>query len=153
MELLLKALDEAHWELGEAFRDLPDADVWRRPDPRLLSIGEIAAHIGFGEAQSFIGEGFQSPLTAFACRYYTANVVEPVALELGASEVYAELGRIHEASKEAFFAAPREEDEINPYRGEWTWGYTLRYMAFHVAYHTGQIYSVRHLLGHSPPDN
>ena len=35
----------------------------------------------------------------------------------------------------------------------WTYRSFLEYLAFHVAYHTGQMYSARHLLGETPPDN
>jgi hypothetical protein len=49
LELLIKALDTAHWELGEAFKGLSDEDVWKRPHPRLLSVGELASHIAFWE--------------------------------------------------------------------------------------------------------
>ena len=34
-----------------------------------------------------------------------------------------------------------------------TYGEALEYAVFHIAYHTGQMYSVRHLLGDEPPDN
>jgi len=34
-----------------------------------------------------------------------------------------------------------------------TYGAFLTYAAFHVAYQTGQMYSVRHLLGEETPDN
>jgi uncharacterized damage-inducible protein DinB len=33
------------------------------------------------------------------------------------------------------------------------YGEYLRYAAFHIAYHTGQMYSARHLLGEVTPDN
>lgn len=154
LELLVKALDTAHWEMSEAFKGLPDADVWRRAHPRLLSVGELAAHIALGEAQSFLGEGkVESPLFVPAARYYTANADEPFSLNLGAEELLGEVQRIHALCKAAFDADPKESAEPNPNRKDWTWGFTLEYMAFHVAYHTGQMYSVRHLLGHETVDN
>ncbi len=46
----------------------------------------------------------------------------------------------------------KEKDD--PYHVQWeTWGNLVQYQVFHVAYHTGQIYSVRHLLGHETEDN
>lgn len=151
--MLLKALDNAHWELSEAFHGLDDADVWRRAHPGLLSVGELAAHIAYGEAVSFFGADFESPLLTPLARYYKANVGEPFELPMGAKALFAELQRVHEACKAAFLANPHDSEEPNPLRGEWTWGYTIEYQAFHVAYHTGQIYSVRHLLGHETVDN
>lgn len=153
LDLLVKALDSAHWELSEAFKSLPDDDVWTRPHPRLLSVGEVAAHIAYWEARSFFGEDFESPLAAAAARYYSTNVAEPFSLPMGADAVLAEVGRVHEAGKAAFAANPHDSEEPNPNRGDWTWGFTLEYQGFHVAYHTGQIYSVRHLLGHATVDN
>jgi uncharacterized damage-inducible protein DinB len=40
-----------------------------------------------------------------------------------------------------------------PNRDDWAWGDTLQYMAFHIAYHTGQMYSARHLMGHETANN
>ncbi len=152
-DLLVKALDEAQWELSEALKDLPDADTWRRPDPRLLSVGELAAHVGYWEAMSFVGEGFESPLVTAAASYYASSVGAPFEMSITGHAIGDEVKRIHEAMKAAFLAEGNELDGMNPYREGWTWGYTLRYQAFHVAYHAGQIYSVRHLLGHETADN
>ena len=154
LDLLLKALDTAHWEMSEAFVGLPDADVWRRADPRLLSVGELAAHVAYGEARWFLGEdGVESPLVTPAIRYYTSSVFEPFELSLGAEAVLKEVQRVHALCKAAFVADPQEPETQNPHRTDQTWGSTLAYQAFHVAYHTGQIYSVRHLLGHETVDN
>lgn len=150
---LLDALDLAHWELSEAFKELPDGDVWRRADPRLLSVGEIAVHIGYWEAQSFLGDHYSGPFAVDAKNYYRSNVDKPIALTLTSEDVFAELQRIHADSKAAFLAEMPALDHKNPYREGWTWGFTLQYQAFHIAYHAGQIYSVRHLLGHETVDN
>ncbi len=153
LELLIKGLDEAHWELSEALKDMPDADLWRRADPRLLSVGELVAHLAYGEAANLLGSQLESPLTAPQVRYYPYTVDEPLSLSMGAEAAYQELTRIHEACKAKLLVDRPNLDSQNPYRQDWTWGYSLRYMTFHVAYHTGQIYSVRHLLGHETVDN
>lgn len=153
LDLLLKALDTAVWEMGEGFKGLPDADVWKRPSPPLLSVGELAAHVAYWEAKSFLGDGFESPLATAAAQYYTSNVESPLGLSLGAEEVYAEVRRIHDACKASFAANPHGSEDPNPNRGDWTWGFTIEYQVFHVSYHAGQIYSVRHLLGHETVDN
>lgn len=147
----LKALDDALWEMGEAFKGLPDADVWRRADPRLLSVGELAAHVAYWEAQAFFGDAPpESPLVTPAARYYTSNSKEPFALDLDADAVLEEVRRVHVLCKSVSIP---DSEEPCPHREGWTWGYALEYQAFHVAYHTGQMYSVRHLLGHETPDN
>lgn len=149
--LLLKAWDTAHWELGEAFEGLPDEDVWKRPHPWLLSVGEIAAHVAYVESAHVTGDATASPLLSSEARYYTVTLESPLDLGLSAQEVYQEVERIHGLAKAVFLE--KDGEEINPLRDEWTWGETLEHMVFHVAYHTGQIYSVRHLLGHATVDN
>ena len=151
--LLVKALDTAHWEMGEAFKGLPDSEVWKRPHPRLLSVGELAAHVGYWEAKSFLGDEFVSPLIIENAQYYKLTIDEPIQLDLGAEAVYTELKRIHEASRSAFLSESRDKDDACPYREGWTWGMMVEYQVFHLSYHTGQMYSVRYLLGHDPVDN
>lgn len=153
MEYLVRALDTAIWELGEAFEGLPNDDVWVRAHPRLLSVGELAAHIAYGEASFFLGLDFESPFVNKAVNYYSNIVEAPFTLDLRASEVLAEVSRVHEESKENFIALNPQSKDKNPFRDGWTWEKALEYQVFHVAYHTGQIYSVRHLLGHDTVDN
>ena len=54
LDLLVKAWDTAHWEFTQVFEGLADEDVWRRPDPRILSVGELAGHIAYWEAVMFM---------------------------------------------------------------------------------------------------
>jgi len=153
MELITKAWKSAHWEMGEALKGLPDEDVWKRPHPRLLSVGELAAHVAYWESVSFLGEGFESPLVTAAARYYTSHVGEPFTLDLSAEEVTNEVKRVHEACEAEWTAHPHDSEEPNPHREGWTWEFVMEYQAFHLAYHTGQMYSVRHLMGHETVDN
>lgn len=152
-DVLMKALDTAHWELSEALQGLPNADAWKRPHPRLLSVGEQVAHIVYWEAQSFLGASAVSPLIVEVSRYYTATVDQSFELPIGADALSGEVKRVHEECRAAFLAQSPDLDAKNPHRGDWTWRSALEYQAFHVAYHTGQIYAVRHLLGHQTVDN
>lgn len=152
-EALLKALDDAHWELSEAFLDFPSEDLWRRPHPKLLSVGELAAHIAYGEAANILGGELDSPLVQRKPDYYPRIIENGFELEFTPESLLAQVQRVHERCKSAFLTAGHHLAEKNPYRADWSWQYTLEYMAFHAAYHTGQIYSVRHLLGHETPDN
>ena len=52
IETLIDAWDEAHREFAIALEGLDDKDLWVRPHPRLLSIGELAAHIAATEARA-----------------------------------------------------------------------------------------------------
>ncbi len=153
LDLLITALDTGHWELGEAFKGLPDEDVWKRAHPRLLSIGEIASHIAYWEDIGATGGKIDSPFMKEYARYYTSAIEIPLVMDIGAEALYQEIQRVHEAAKAAMVAVNPDGEDKNPYREGWTWRQTIEYMAFHVAYHTGQIYSVRHLLGHETVDN
>lgn len=153
LDPLLKAWDVAHWELGEAFDGMPDSDLWTRPHPRLLSVGEIAAHIASSEAAYFVGGKIETPLLDARVRYYPHNIESPFEAALGAAALYEEVQRIHQAARAALLENLPNAEATNPYREDWTWAQTLEYMVFHVAYHTGQVYSVRHILGHETVDN
>jgi hypothetical protein len=148
-----KALDAAVWELGEGFKEFPEADLWLRPHPKLLSVGELAAHVGYWEGFSFLGPDHVSPLNQSRASYYLNHVESPFSLDLTPEQVYTEVKSIHERGKAQFFAEPRDLDASSSFRTEWSWRTLLEYQAFHVAYHTGQIYTVRHLLGHQTVDN
>lgn len=148
----LRPLDSAIWEMSEAFQGLPDADVWVRPHPRLLSIGELGAHVAYG-MWTHLRPALESPLIHEAARYYPHAVPRPFALAMGAEALYAEVQRVHAACRDHVLRVAPDLAAPLPQRNEWTWGYALEYTAFHAAYHTGQMYSVRHLMGHETADN
>lgn len=153
LDTLIQAWDAAHWELSEAFQGLPDEDVWLRADPRLLSIGEIVGHMAYWEIENYTVEGAESPFHSPGFRYFTDSVASPVELSLTAAETYSELQRVHGLAKARLRELAQDSEVENPARPGWTYGATLEYTVFHTAYHTGQIYSVRHLLGHQTVDN
>jgi hypothetical protein len=159
MATLLDALDEAHRELAIGLEGCSTEDLWRRPHPRMLSIGEIAGHVGFAEALWLLGHDWkadlaalpiQSPLIDERFRYYPSSLETPVALELSAEEVTAELARIHAAARPEAERRPAETPVGEPWRN---WGNMIQYQAFHIAYHTGQIFVTRHMMGHETEDN
>lgn len=157
---LKAAWDEGYRELEIAIEGTPDRDVWVRPHPKLLSVGELIGHIAYGHASWVLCAGkdrpgaedfpFPSPLLGHQFRYYLSTVEAQVELDLTAAQLWHELGKIREASDQVLRGL--SYDSIYP--GMWgTWGNCVQYQVFHVAYHTGQIYSVRHLLGHETEDN
>lgn len=162
LDLLVKAWDAAHWEFSLIFEGLEDADVWKRAHPKLLSVGELAGHVGYWEGVRLSGPGddnpdladvtIKSPLINPGFRYYTSEVDAPVVLDLTAQQVLDELTRIHKESKAIFLGKVHDsEDHSGQFAG--TWGSTLEYMVFHVSYHAGQAFSVRHIFGHKTNDN
>ena len=159
LSTLIAAWNEAHREFAIAFEGMPDEDLWRRPHPRLLSVGEIAGHVAHAQAVWVFGGGdwktdltslpIKSPLIDASFRYCTVQLEQPVTLELGSEAVLSEVKRIHEKAMES--VATRTMEELHPY---WqNWGNLIQYQVFHTAYHTGQIYSARHMLGHETEDN
>jgi uncharacterized damage-inducible protein DinB len=52
-----------------------------------------------------------------------------------------------------FRALGPDPDSPAPGFGGFTYREALKYASFHVSYHTGQIYTARHLLGEQTPDN
>ena len=71
-----------------------------------------------------------------------------------AEEVCRELLRVHEEAV-AYFRRRNADLESTPpgWPPKYTYGEFLKYASFHVAYHTGQMYSARHFLGEKTPDN
>ena len=151
-EEALKPLDSAMWEMSEAFVGLNDADLWVRAHPNLLSVGELAAHIAYGQVR-WMRPDLESPILTEQLRYYPYAIQQPVVLNLGVNALLEEVKRVHEACKAHILELRPDLTAQLPQRDDWTWGYMLEYMAFHIAYHTGQMYSVRHILGHETQDN
>jgi uncharacterized damage-inducible protein DinB len=160
LALLVEAFDEAHREFQIALDKIPDGDLWKRPHPRLLSIGELAGHVALAQAIWMLGTGdwkvelseipLQSPLLNDGFRYYANAVDKAVCLPLDTLQLADEVQRIHRVARS--IVADKNKEDLYP--GQWgTWGSLLQYQVFHVAYHAGQIYSVRHLLGHETEDN
>lgn len=169
MEPFLRAIDLTYYEVKEAFGGLSDANVWKRPTAGLLSVGELAGHIAFWQAIKFASEGGEnyaadiskckvvSPLIDPRFRYYTTTIDSSPSAEhlaMTAEQVYGELVRVHEESLAHFKAFnPNLQSVVEGYPYQFTYEDMLKYNIFHVSYHVGQIYSVRHLLGEQTPDN
>jgi hypothetical protein len=164
LETYLKILELDFFEVTEAFGGLADENVWKRPASALLSVGELAGHIAYWEAIRFAGEGqdvakckVQGPLIDKRFAYYPTTLAAqpgPEHLALGAEAVCKELLRVHaETMKHLRGLNPALEGAVPGWSAHWTYEESLKYTIFHVAYHTGQMYSVRHLLGEVTADN
>lgn len=158
LECQSAAWDSAHWEFSLVFEDLDDKDLWRRADPKLLSVGELVCHMAYWQityAQKLNpGAGVASPLFRDEARYYLTTVDQPLKLDMGVEELAQEFDRAQKAVKAAMVEVPLERDAPMPFDGPGrTMGEFADYMVFHVAYHTGQAFSVRHLMGHQTNDN
>ncbi len=168
LETYLATLEMGYFEVSEALRDLADENVWKRPADKLLSIGEMAAHIAYGEAVHLSGEGGKHPPNLEKCgvssalidhrfRYYPYTIADqPTDAQraMTAQQVRDELLRVHNEIVAGL--RERNPDLQSPLDADATfknYEQALQYMIFHVSYHTGQIVSARYLLGENPPDN
>ncbi|HLJ55482.1 MAG TPA: DinB family protein [Chthonomonadaceae bacterium] len=164
----LELLELTYYEAPFAFDGLADENVWKRPAPGLLSVGELAGHIAFWQAVKFAGEGGEplpdpakcrviSPLVDTKFAYYTTNLPaspSPQHLAMTAKQVCDELLRVHRESMAHFKSLNPDLATCPPgWPPYWTYAELLKYAVFHVSYHVGQMYSARHLLGESTPDN
>ena len=153
-----QAWDSAHWEFSLVFEDLQDEDLWRRADPRLLSVGEIVCHMVHAQTTYATkldpASAIDSPLNRAEARYYLSNVDQPFSGDLSVEDVAREFDRVQKAVKAVFLQCDKERDAPLEFDGPGrTFGEFADYMVFHVAYHTGQAFSVRHLMGHKTNDN
>ena len=148
----IRQMELAVWEMGEVFGGLSDEAVWARSHPRLWSVGELAAHTVYG-TRRWLMPTLQSPLLYDEVRYYFYLAETPMRLDLGAAAVYEEVKRAHEEVAAHLRALQPDLNAPCPNVDGMTWTQALDYIAFHLAYHTGQMMSVRHLIGHETPDN
>jgi hypothetical protein len=95
IEALVEAWDEGQWEFSLVFEGLSDEDLWKRAHPNLLSIGELAGHVAFGEAQMFPAGAIESPFFDKAFDYYPRQVAAPLTKDLTVQQVLNELKKVH----------------------------------------------------------
>ena len=153
-----QAWDSGFWEFSLVFEEMEDADLWVRPHENLLSVGEIACHVVYSLVTYANKIGADTELTSTLsvkhASYYLHNIGTPIQLALGVADVAAEVDRVQRAVKAVFLASSAERDEPLAFDGPGrTFGEFADYMVFHIAYHTGQAFSVRHIMGHKTNDN
>jgi hypothetical protein len=172
VEAYLSMLEMGYYEAPFAFEGLADENVWKRPADGLLSVGELAGHIAYWEAVRLAGDGadleehiapdlakcrVSSLLIDHRFAYYPKTIATPPSeqhLAMTAEQVCRELVRVHQEAVAHFKALnPDMQAPVPGWPPNSTYGEFLKYAAFHVAYHTGQMYSARHLLGEETPDN
>jgi uncharacterized damage-inducible protein DinB len=161
-EHYLEMLEQGYYEISFALQGIEDHNVWKRPTENHPSIGEIVGHIAYWEAIRLAPaeEGqsqIQSLLIDPRFRYYpTILTTAPTDqhCSLTAEQIYDELQRIHKEVIAHFHTLNPDLDSMIP-DGSQTFTYReyLKYASFHIAYHTGQIYTIRHFLGEETPDN
>ncbi len=162
------SVHELGWEeMDIALDGLKDENVWKRPAPELLSVGETVGHAVTWNAICLAGAGpvdnpdlsrllVTSQLIDPVFQFYPDNLAAGVPQHLTsmtAAELRAEAKRVSDFVIERI---KKDCNDVNAPLPGWEdrpWKRMLRYMAFHVGYHAGQVYSARHLLGEETPDN
>lgn len=168
LETYLDLLELGYFEAQFAFEDLAPEKLWKRPAEGLLSIGELAGHISYWEATRFAGGSawpdadlekckVKSPLIDPRFSYYYRTLETPPSpehLAMTPEQVWAEMQRIHQEAVTHLRELNPDLNAIAPVVPEGgTWLHFLKYLNFHISYHIGQMYSVRHLLGDKTNDN
>jgi hypothetical protein len=177
VEAYLKLLDQGYYEVKFAFEGLADENVWKRPVEGLLSVGELAGHLAYWEAVRLAGESGELKPEANGISFvpdlskckvssllidnrfaYQPKTIMSTPSEqhmaMTAEQVCEELLRVHQEAVAHFrLLNPDLKSSVPGWPPEWTYGGFLEYLVFHIGYHTGQMYSVRLILGEQTPDN
>ncbi|MEO7715526.1 MAG: hypothetical protein ABIY70_04950, partial [Capsulimonas sp.] len=126
-------------------------------DMRLDTYWLAARLAGGGRKPDLEKCAVKSPLIDHRFRYYQATLETPPSeehLAMTAQQVCDELLRVYQESLAHFKAlGPDPKSSIPGWPDGDTYDEAIKYSAFHVSYHTGQMYSVRHLLGDTTTDN
>ena len=166
---VLHLIEAWHWmyfETDLVLGGIQSEHLHRRPALNLLSISEHLAHVARSEASIIFRylagvephEWPASPLTSERYGWPPTMLEEPLHSELSAmslGEITDEYLRCHDQCYQLAKGLDLSAD--TSFSDSWDRVTTvrdrLRIAAYHVAYHHGQIYTVRHLLGEETPEN
>jgi hypothetical protein len=164
---LLLVWHDSYRDVEMAFEGLRDEHVHTRIAPGVMAISEMAAHLARSEASITLRYLLGKPAEAWRDDSVLLHdrfgwppdlLLMPVDEQLArmsADEVKSELLRVHAVCYQAVERA--EIDLDTQFDDGWHEVKTARarllYAGYHVPYHVGQIYMVRHVLGDSTPDN
>lgn len=163
-------IDAWHWsyvDFDMIFDGLSREHLHARPGPGAISIGEMCAHLLRSEASIVLRYLFGEPAELWEDHFMLRApygwppdiLLAPVDSRLAAMEV-DEVRRMvldrHERLYQRAFSLALPLD--HRFQDDWsgpapTVEVRLRFAAYHVGYHAGQMYQNRHLLGDSTPDN
>ena len=155
-----------YFETDLAFGGLAEPNVHRRPGPGLLSVSEHVAHVARSEASIINRYLFGQPAEEWADCLFREKLfgwpptmlerpVHPELAQMSGKEVMDEYLLQHSRCYALAKTLTMRPDHV--FSDDWervkTLRDRLRIAAYHVAYHTGQIYSARHALGEETPEN
>lgn len=161
---LIEAWHESYRDLEDALSGVSFENLHKRLGANTISISEQVAHIASTEAQIVLqyiaGRDMNesnSPIVHEDLVYppnFSGDPIRSNLIVMNLDDLSSELTRVHERCYEAI----RDLELPADYVFDDDWSDTplrerLQYAAYHVAYHTGQIFLTRHILGEETPDN
>lgn len=166
-QVLLSAIEEAYRDAEGAFSGIREENFHRRPSSTILAISEQAVHIAQCEALLLLGAllqkspsewGITSPLLHEQYDYPPNALAHPIPdtiLTLSPKDIYPELRKVHDFIMQNLKGFDKDADQmvLTPWGETLTVRWCLTYSAYHVAYHIGQVYCIRHFLGEETPNN
>ncbi len=164
---LIRAWDWSFVDLDMAFEGLSLDTLHHRPNQNTISIAEIAAHTVYSEASIILRyllgvpkEDWGDHLMLRDPYGWPPTILEhppkPELLAMNPQEVKQSWRDQHQRILTALDGYDKGPD--HRFQDEWSEAAPdvetrLRFAAYHVAYHIGQIYTIRHILGEDTPDN
>lgn len=167
VQTLIDAWNWSYIDMADALDEIAPEHLHLRPSPDLICISEQIAHLMRSES-SIIGRYiFNEPESVWAANFLTQPPygwppdillapVDPRLKSLSQADLKQHLDANHQRLLEK--AQTLDLPPGHPFQDDWsgpapTLEVRLRFAAYHVAYHVGQIYQTRHLLGEITPDN
>jgi len=166
-----RALIEAwHWsyvDFDMVFEGLSQDHLHVRPGPGTISISEMCAHLLRSEASIVLRYLFGEPAEFWEDHFmlkapygWPPDILEaPIDPRLQAMTVEETKLMVYDRHERIYQRAFTLDLPLDhKFDDEWstpapTVEVRLRFAAYHVAYHAGQMYQNRHLLGNPTPDN
>lgn len=164
---LIDAWDWSYVDFDLAFEGMSYETLHRRLSPNSISIVEIAAHTVYSEASIILRYLLGIPKEAWGDHFWLRDpygwpprILEtdphPDLLAMSVDEVRQSWRDHHQRFHrrlESFDLAAGHR-----FHDEWSEAAPdvetrLRFAAYHVAYHIGQIYTIRQIAGENTPDN
>lgn len=162
-------IDAWHWmyfETDLVLGGIEERHLHLRPAPNLLAVSEHLAHVARSEAsiicRYLAGQDDAEWQTSILTRdlfgwppTMLESPIDPDLARMELPELKKEYLELHERCYRLALSLPLSAD--HSFEDGWDRVKTvrdrLRIAAYHVAYHAGQIYSVRHMFGEETPEN
>jgi hypothetical protein len=164
---LVNAWDWSYVDFDMAFEGMSHETLHRRASESQISIAEVAAHTIYSEASIILRYLLDVPKEGWGDHFmlrdpygWPPRILEvpsdPALLAMSVAEVKGAWRDHHQSFHRQL--EPFQLSANHRFVDEWSEAAPdvetrLRFAAYHVAYHIGQIYTLRQVLGENTPDN